>query len=125
MTSTVARGRAFEAAAVRALARWGLALAAVGGAGDGGVDLRGAWRVATDMPAVPVVGQCKAHRALSGPAHVRELEGSLGAEPRPALGLLVAAAGCVGRGRAVRFGTNAEPASLSLRACVCVCVQRG
>lgn len=54
--------------------RLGMSLRQVGGANDGGVDLRGHW----DLPdrRFAVIGQCKAERKALGPRHVRELEGA-------------------------------------------------
>lgn len=108
-TSTVALGTAYEHAARRALARPPFHLTSllnVGGAGDGGVDLRGRWTWSrTPAPSAgglldlangvkPYAGpphasdtldlarwdalvQCKAERDRVGPATVRELEGAV------------------------------------------------
>ena len=74
--SAVARGRAFEQLAAGVLARQGFVLRHCGQAGDGGIDLRGAWHLPGGL-VVPVVAQCKDHKLKSGPAHVRELEASV------------------------------------------------
>jgi hypothetical protein len=57
----------------------------VGGAGDGGVDLRGWWTIprtgsegstsTNNSRRLRVLGQCKAERKALGPRIVRELEG--------------------------------------------------
>jgi hypothetical protein len=53
----------------------------VGGAGDGGVDLRGWWTIPRTAGSestsrrLRVLGQCKAERKALGPRIVRELEG--------------------------------------------------
>jgi hypothetical protein len=59
-----------------------MSLTQVGGAGDGGVDLRGWWTIpklgSTSMSEgrrLRVLGQCKAERKALGPRIVRELEG--------------------------------------------------
>jgi hypothetical protein len=59
-----------------------MSLTQVGGAGDGGVDLRGWWTIpklgSTSMSEgrrLRVLGQCKAERKALGPRVVRELEG--------------------------------------------------
>jgi hypothetical protein len=62
-----------------------MSLTQVGGAGDGGVDLRGWWSVpklgssststSGEGRRLRVLGQCKAERKALGPRIVRELEG--------------------------------------------------
>lgn len=66
-----------------------MSLTQVGGAGDGGVDLRGWWNVpkigspssstltlrSDHTRRLRVLGQCKAERKALGPRIVRELEG--------------------------------------------------
>lgn len=81
--STVDIGRAFELHCLRFLTdQLYMSLTQVGGAGDGGVDLRGWWTVpklgSTSMSEgrrLRVLGQCKAERKALGPRTVRELEG--------------------------------------------------
>lgn len=96
--STVELGRAFELHCLRFLNRQlYMDLTQVGGAGDGGVDLRGWWLVPTAGPSssrhtpqsvtpqgmqgmqelrrLRVLAQCKAERKALGPRTVRELEG--------------------------------------------------
>lgn len=93
--STVDIGRAFELHCLRFLnEQLHMSLTRVGGAGDGGVDLRGWWTVpssstsssdysaSSSRPKKPeprqrlrVLGQCKAERKALGPRVVRELEG--------------------------------------------------
>jgi hypothetical protein len=84
-----------------------MSLTQVGGAGDGGVDLRGWWTIpasSSSSPSSPrsgsaigttgtgvrrlrVLGQCKAERKALGPRTVRELEGVMahqrGMSPSP------------------------------------------
>jgi len=57
-----------------------MSLSQVGGAGDGGVDLRGWWTIPKSPTSIEgrrlrVLGQCKAERKALGPRIVRELEG--------------------------------------------------
>lgn len=95
--STVDIGRAFELHCLRFLnEQLYMALTQVGGAGDGGVDLRGWWTVPSRPSVTPatgdvggagpsnlegrtrrirILGQCKAERRALGPRAVRELEG--------------------------------------------------
>lgn len=81
--TTVDIGRAFELHCLRFLQeQMYMELTQVGGAGDGGVDLRGWWTVprspSSDGSAsrrLRVLGQCKAERKALGPRIVRELEG--------------------------------------------------
>ena len=81
--STVDIGRAFESHCLRFLTeQLYMSLNQVGGAGDGGVDLRGWWTIpklgSTSMSEgrrLRVLGQCKAERKALGPRTVRELEG--------------------------------------------------
>ena len=94
LSSTVSRGALYEAISCVALpsASW----ARRGGAGDGGVDLRGS--LVLGDKEVPVIIQCKNHANRSPPAHVRELEGTLGAEPgggKNTIAVLCTKAGCV------------------------------
>lgn len=86
--SAVARGRAFEAAARKRLALLGMDLAAVGSAGDRGVDLVGTWSVA-GRDAVPVVVQCKRLGRALAPRDVRELVGVVSDDAREPIGVLV------------------------------------
>ena len=84
--STVDIGRAFELHCLKFLqAQLHMSLTQVGGAGDGGVDLRGWWSIpkfgssstapSSDWRRLRVLGQCKAERKALGPRTVRELEG--------------------------------------------------
>jgi hypothetical protein len=87
--STVDIGRAFELHCLRFLTeQLYMSMTQVGGAGDGGVDLRGWWTIprltSSSQPSGPsgsasrrlrVLGQCKAERKALGPRVVRELEG--------------------------------------------------
>ena len=96
--TTVDIGRAFELHSLRFLnEKLHMSLTQVGGAGDGGVDLRGWWnvpapsttsaRILSEPGSDPragtiagirklrVLGQCKAERKALGPRAVRELEG--------------------------------------------------
>jgi hypothetical protein len=98
--TTVDIGRAFELHCLRFLTQQlYMSLTQVGGAGDGGVDLRGWWTVPSPSTPAPssnfklgtgtgsemnsvltprklrVLGQCKAERKALGPRIVRELEG--------------------------------------------------
>ncbi|KAK4689443.1 hypothetical protein P7C73_g652, partial [Tremellales sp. Uapishka_1] len=89
-TSTTEIGQVFEAHSLRYLNdHLHMSLANVGGAGDGGVDLRGWWwlpkstkRRVKDgemdlkkLRRIRVTGQCKAERLRLGPKYVREMEG--------------------------------------------------
>jgi hypothetical protein len=102
--STVDIGRAFELHCLKFLTdQLYMSLTQVGGAGDGGVDLRGYWSIPSASPKyspplpslttsrstlgsevekqgessrrLRVLGQCKAERKALGPRVVRELEG--------------------------------------------------
>lgn len=81
--TTVDIGRAFELHCLRFLQeQMYMELTQVGGAGDGGVDLRGWWTVPRSPSSdgstsrrLRVLGQCKAERKALGPRIVRELEG--------------------------------------------------
>lgn len=92
--TTVDIGRAFELHSLKFLnENFYMDLKQVGGAGDGGVDLRGWWNVPSPEPSdggrssssssesssmvrrLRVLGQCKAERKALGPRAVRELEG--------------------------------------------------
>ncbi|KAH6856731.1 hypothetical protein B0I37DRAFT_368195 [Chaetomium sp. MPI-CAGE-AT-0009] len=84
--STFYVGTHFEYTALDALARYGLALRRVGGAGDHGIDLLGVW---THLPGagagavsapIRVLAQCKAVQR-PGPHLVRELEGAFASAP--------------------------------------------
>ncbi|KAL1406587.1 hypothetical protein Q8F55_008293 [Vanrija albida] len=107
-------GHAFEAHALRFLTSLHMSLAHVGGAGDGGVDLRGYWwlprRPGVPAPALRrdgnpavrsiqparVLAQCKAERRVLGPRAVRELEGvmaHLEHDKHPALAVLLSQSG--------------------------------
>lgn len=74
--TTVDIGRAFEQHSLAYLnAHFFMDLAQVGGANDGGVDLRGWWRVPFKPRRIRVIAQCKAEAKPLGPRAVRELEG--------------------------------------------------
>jgi len=81
--TTVDIGRAFELHCLRFLQeQMYMELTQVGGAGDGGVDLRGWWSVprttgsdGSTSRRLRVLGQCKAEQKALGPRIVRELEG--------------------------------------------------
>lgn len=89
--TTLDIGRAFEQHSLAFLTRQlHMDLVNVGGAGDGGVDLRGWWDLplwartsgndgqnAASTPArrIRVIAQCKAESKTMGPRAVRELEG--------------------------------------------------
>lgn len=79
----------------------GMTLDRVGGAHDGGIDLRGWWLVPPPVSSEPstepirirVIVQCKAESKKSGPVHLRELHGAYTAQPRAAAAAAAAAAG--------------------------------
>ena len=78
-TSAAGRGAAYEKACLNTLKSWmGMRLHHTGGAGDGGVDLRGWWEPGPlHAGAYRVLVQCKAEKKPVGPVVVRELEGTL------------------------------------------------
>ncbi|PWN92718.1 hypothetical protein FA10DRAFT_224127, partial [Acaromyces ingoldii] len=71
----------------------GMTLDRVGGAHDGGIDLRGWWLPSTEPMRIRVIVQCKAESKKSGPVHLRELHGAYTAQPRAAAAAAAAAAG--------------------------------
>ncbi|ODN78479.1 hypothetical protein L202_04113 [Cryptococcus amylolentus CBS 6039] len=85
--TTVQVGTAFEKHALAFLtASMSMSVRRVGGAGDGGVDLKGWWWVPADASSdtvdirgkarrLRVIAQCKAEKKSVGPRAVRELEG--------------------------------------------------
>eukprot|EP00048_Salpingoeca_helianthica_P000719 m.43558 g.43558 ORF g.43558 m.43558 type:complete len:106 (-) comp10793_c0_seq2:656-973(-) len=87
-------GRLFEKKVLQVLQRVRFQLVQLGGANDGGVDLRGVWAL-PDNTSIPVIAQCKFTNTACKPAVLRELEGTLLRERAGTLGLIVCAAGCV------------------------------
>lgn len=73
-------GTRFELASLEYLttAPFRMELARIGGAGDGGVDLKGWWTIGVEPTRrVRVIVQCKAETKSIGPNVLRELEGTL------------------------------------------------
>ncbi|OCF73281.1 hypothetical protein I204_06512 [Kwoniella mangroviensis CBS 8886] len=88
--TTLDVGTSFEKHALRYLNdQLHMDLRRVGGAGDGGIDLRGWWwlprstlkktaPLVEDIRRVRLIAQCKAEKKSLGPRNVRELEGVMG-----------------------------------------------
>ena len=100
--AAVVRGSHYERATSVWLRSVGARVALVGGAHDGGIDLRGEWRLSADADrgadecCVRLAVQCKRSGRSLGGAALRELLGALAGEPDaalPLLGLLVSASG--------------------------------
>lgn len=82
--SFVARGLEYEMHVQRVLRDvMGVELVHQGGAGDGGIDLRGKWNE------MEMIVQCKHSKRLASPQWIRELEGSVQSSAAQ-LGILVA-----------------------------------
>ena len=81
--SSAARGREYELRALEFMTRHGLQGTRVGGAGDRGVDIRGAWHLpAADTTPLAVVAQCKALRTVCGPGAIQAFESVVAREQR-------------------------------------------
>lgn len=80
-------GNSFELFTVQSLKKHRMDLLFCGGPGDRGVDFRGVWSLKSCQ--VNILGQCKCYKRKLGPAHFRELEGTLSHEQHTTLGMLV------------------------------------
>lgn len=89
--SYVALGRKYEELTQGLLDSLGIETRLVGGSQDGGIDLRGHWRLSKSIAATPLIVQCKRIGRQAGcpPSYLRELEGSLGLCGENTLGVMV------------------------------------
>ena len=72
LKSTVFRGTIHEYSVLEALKPYRFRLTRTGGSDDKGVDLKGIWKLGTE---IPVVIQCKNEAKKIGPRYIREMSG--------------------------------------------------
>ncbi|KAL1923696.1 uncharacterized protein VTP21DRAFT_8676 [Calcarisporiella thermophila] len=112
---TYRAARNFEFEVVEAFRRLGIDSRRSGGTNDRGIDFRGRWTLTHPPTSIPVVGQCKWSRTRSiGPAHIRELAGTVASESPGTLGLLVAHKHGFTRMATSAFTTSAVPLALAI-----------
>jgi hypothetical protein len=92
--TTVEKGTLFEMLTLNTFSQLGMKLQRKGGAGDGGIDLEGKWKIPrSNIIPFSMIIQCKCEAKKLGPNYLRELEGSLSRVPKSSLGMLVSSQG--------------------------------